>query len=81
MKFIRKIDDHDIENHIVLYIGIIKVWGFLPKNPPTNQPNIYFVKIWQYWLGIAKSKNVFRSTLNLFKNSSLTHFSSDRLSD
>ena len=28
---------------VVLYNGIIKVWGFLPKIPPTNQPNVYFV--------------------------------------
>ena len=38
---------------IVLYIWIIKVWGFLP---PTNQPNINFVTVWQHWLGIAKPK-------------------------
>ena len=50
---------------VVLYIGIMKVLGFLPKIPPTNQPNIYFLTVGQYWLGITKPKNVFRSTLNL----------------
>ena len=35
------------------------------KIPPKNQPNIYFVKAWPHWLGMAKPKNVFRSTLNL----------------
>ena len=47
---------------LVLYIGIIKVWGFLPKNP-TYKPTKYLA--WQHWLGIAKPKNVLRSTLNL----------------
>ena len=30
------------------HIGIIKVWGFLPKIPPINPPNIYFVTAWQH---------------------------------
>ena len=58
------------------------------KIPPTNQPNIYFVTAWQHWLDIAKPKNVFRSTVNLFikllwnfKISYLTDFSTDWLSD
>jgi len=67
-------------------IGIIKVRGFLQKVPPTNPPNIYFLTAWKHWLGIAKPKNVFRSTLILciklpwnFKNSYLTDFSTDWL--
>ena len=67
---------------IVLYIGIIKVWGFLP---PTNQPNISFVTAWQHWLDIAKPKNVFRSTLikllRNFKNFLFNRFFTDWLSD
>ena len=50
---------------VVLYIG----FGFsFPKIPPRNLPNIYFLTAWQHWLGIAKPKNVFRSTLNLSIN-------------
>ena len=42
--------------------------GFLARKSHalTNQPNINFVTAWQHWLDIAKPKNVFRSTLNLF---------------
>jgi len=29
-----------------------------------NQPHISFTTVWQYWLGTAKLKNVFRLTLN-----------------
>jgi len=29
-----------IYSTVLLYIGILKVWGFLPKFSPTNQPNI-----------------------------------------
>jgi len=54
---------------------------FCPKIPPTNPPNIYFLTAWQHWLGIVKSKSVFRSTLNLcinllwnFKNFSFNRF-------
>ena len=35
------------------------------SHAPTKQPNVYFVTTWQHFLGIAKPKNVFRSTLNL----------------
>jgi len=52
-----------------------------PKIPPKNQPNIYFLTAWQHWLGIAKPKNAFRSTLSLcidllwnFKNFSFNRF-------
>ena len=31
---------------------------------PQNQLDIYFLKVWEHWLGIAKSKNFFRSILN-----------------
>jgi len=52
---------------VVLYIWIIiRFWVSCLKILPTNQPNINFVTTWQHWLGIAKPKNVFRSTLNLF---------------
>ena len=37
---------------------------FVPKIPPQNQLNIYFVTSKQDWLGIAKPKNVFRSAIN-----------------
>jgi len=49
---------------VVLYIGIMKVWGFGPKLSPLNQLDICFPTVWEYWLGIAKPKSVFRSTLN-----------------
>ena len=47
---------------VVLYIGIKKVWGFLPKNLTEKSAKYYFPTAWQHWLGIAKPKNV---TLNL----------------
>ena len=50
---------------VVLFIGIMKVGVLTLKSHPKNQPNINFVTAWQYWLGTAKPKNVFRSTLNL----------------
>ena len=50
---------------IVLHIRIMKVWDFYPKVLPTNEPNIYFMTAWQHWLGMAKPKNAFGSTLNL----------------
>ena len=34
------------------------------KLSPQNQLDIYFLTVKKYWLGIAKPKNVFRSTLN-----------------
>ena len=43
----------------------MKVWGSGPKISLKNKPSIYFVIEGQYWLGKAKPKNVFRSTLNL----------------
>ena len=59
-----------------------------PKISPKNQLNIYFVTGRQYWLGTAKPKNVFRSTLSfapscfeILKISYLTEFSTDWLSD
>ena len=57
-----------------------------PKIPPKNPPNVYLVTSLQHWLGIAKPKNVFRSTLNLcikllwnLKISYSTDFSTDWL--
>ena len=47
------------------------LWRFgvsCPKIPPRNLPNIYFLTAWKHWLGIAKPKNVFGSTLNLYIN-------------
>ena len=39
--------------------------GFLaPKYHPKNQLNIYFMTSRQDWLGIAKLKSAFRSTIN-----------------
>ena len=49
---------------VVLYIGIMKVWRFCPKLSPQNQLDICFLTVWEYWLGLAKPKNVFRSTLS-----------------
>ena len=34
------------------------------KLSPQNQLDIYFLTLWEHWLGIAKPKNVFRSILN-----------------
>ena len=42
-------------------IAYIEVWDFLPQKILQNS---YFVTSRQYWLGIAKPKNVFRSTIN-----------------
>jgi len=70
---------------VALHIRIIKVWSFF-KSPSTNQPNIFTLHVTtrQYWLGIAKPQNVFRSTLNFelssyefLKISNLTNFSTD----
>jgi len=53
---------------VVLYIEVIKVWGSLYENP-TSKPAKYLLsdsmEALVNWLGIAKPKNVFRSTLNL----------------
>ena len=49
---------------VVLYIGIIKVWGFWPKIIPPKQLDIYFLTLWEHWLDVGKPKNVFRSILN-----------------
>ena len=54
-----------IQYNVVLYLGIMKVWEFLPQNITPKQLNIYFGTPRQDWLGIAKPKNVFRSTINL----------------
>ena len=49
---------HTIQHSSNCLLGIMKAWGF------QNQPHVSFSAIWQHWLGIAKPKNVFRSTLN-----------------
>ena len=50
---------------VVLYVYMDhRDLGFLAKYHPQNQLNIYFVTSMQDWLGIAKPKNVFRSTIN-----------------
>ena len=38
--------------------------GFGPKLSPKNQLDIYFLRVWEYCLEIAKPKNVFRLILN-----------------
>ena len=54
---------------VVLYLGIIKVWGFqrviycITQNPT----KILLLTVCQYWLGIADPKNVLRSILIHFK--------------
>ena len=50
---------------VVLILGIMVVWGFLHNNIDQNQPHNSDTTVWQFWLGIAKPKNVFRLTLNL----------------
>ena len=42
----------------------MKVREFWPKIITQNQLEIYFLTLWEYLLGIAKPKNVFRSILN-----------------
>ena len=42
----------------------MKVKGFWPKLSSQNQLDIYFLTVWEYWLGIAKPKNVLKSILN-----------------
>ena len=37
---------------------------FGPKLSLQNQLDICFLTVWEHWLGIAKPKNVFRSTVN-----------------
>ena len=54
------VDDHPCFPFV--YIGIMEVRN--PKISPQNQLNSYFVRSRQYWLGIAKLKHVFRSTIN-----------------
>ena len=49
-----------------LYIGIMKDFGL--KLSPKNQLDIYFLTLWEYWLGLAKPKNVFRSILSLHQS-------------
>jgi len=44
-------------------LGIMKVWRFLPKMSSKNQPHISVSIVWQYWLGVAKPKNVLKLTL------------------
>jgi len=48
----------------VLYLGSWRLGISYPKISPQNQLNIYFMTSRQYFLGIAKLKNVFRSTIN-----------------
>jgi len=40
-----------------LYTGIMRLEDFGPKLLP--QLDIYFLTVWEHWLGIAKPKNVF----------------------
>ena len=37
---------------------------FGQKLSPQNQLDIYFLTLWEHWLGLAKPKNVFRSILH-----------------
>ena len=77
---------HHIARYCTIYREGLQRFGLsCPKILPTNQPNIFFVTAWQHWLGIAKPKNVFRSTLNLCIKLLwifyLTDFSIDWLTD
>ena len=53
-----------LKNYIYT-LGIMKVRVFWPQiiAPPQNQLDIYFLTIKDYWLDIAKPKNVFKSIL------------------
>ena len=42
----------------------MKAWDFLPLNITPKSTYISFITSRQYWLGIAKSKNIFRLTIN-----------------
>ena len=54
-----------------------------PQNTTPNQLNIYILIVKQYWLGIAKIKNVFRSIFNpsikIFNKYEILDFSTDLL--
>ena len=49
---------------VVLYMGSWRLGDFGPKLSSQNQLDICFLTAWEHWLGIAKPKNVFTSTLN-----------------
>ena len=53
------------ELHKKVTKGSWTLGDFGPKLLPQNQLDIYFLTVWEHWLGIAKPKNVFRSTLLL----------------
>ena len=53
-----------IKYRTVLCLGSWRLGISYPKISPQNQLNIYFMTSRQYFLGIAKLKNVFRSTIN-----------------
>ena len=56
--------EHVVSNHIVQQYYIQGQGILAPNYYPKNQFDIYFLTVWEYWLGIAKPKNVFRSILN-----------------
>ena len=43
---------------VVLYIMDQRFGVFSPKMSPKNQPHVSLSTVWQYWLGMAKLKNV-----------------------
>ena len=59
----------------------MKVCGFWPEIITQNQLDIYFLTLWEYWLGLAKPKNIFRSiplsSYEILKIPYLMHFSTD----
>jgi len=48
---------------VVLYLKEIGFGAFCPTISPINEPH---TTVWQYWLGIAKPKNVFRLLTDAF---------------
>ena len=72
-----KFECHENKNQSLPVIPLVNS----PKISPQNQLDIYFLRVWENWLGLAKPKNVFRSILNPstkylwnFKNFVFTRF-------
>ena len=78
LQIVGKSDDHRRQliqvtttsySTVVLYSRDHAELGFSnQKYHPKNQPQFPFMTTWLYWLGTAKPKNVFRSTINPSKS-------------
>ena len=49
---------------VMLHIRIVRLGASGPKILLQTQLNIYILTVGQYWLGIAKPKNIVKSILN-----------------